>query len=71
MTAEVMTRFEIDYRSSTYETDSKVRVGDFVVAWFGQEYPKVILSRITRLGSEYAGACRQPLYIIRGGRVIK
>jgi hypothetical protein len=65
------TRFTVEYRGATYETTAKVRAGDWVVIRFGQEYPQIVLTKITSLGSEYEGSCRSPIAIIRGGREIQ
>ena len=64
-------RFVVEYSGAAYESPAKVRVGDWIVAYFGRECPKVIITRVASLGAEYTGYCRQPLAIIRGGRLIE
>jgi hypothetical protein len=63
-------RFTVEHRGATYQTTARIKVGDLVVATFGREWPQTIVSRVTALESDYDGSCRQPIAIIRGGRVL-
>ncbi len=61
-------RFTIE-NGSAYEAPCEVEVGDIAVVWWGSIHPKLLISTVTGIGSNYTGPCEPPVAVLRGQRL--